>query len=117
MKIWKRTALIAATLGIAVGLCLAFAPFLYAELQFINPSWTPWPPELVSTIPKPGPAAGDVIDGYWQVQKIAPETYAIGEPQGQLDNYEYLLIGKERGRPAAGVLAGRHSDLRRPLLP
>jgi glyoxylase-like metal-dependent hydrolase (beta-lactamase superfamily II) len=30
------------------------------------------------------------------VQQIAPDTYAIGEPQNDPDNYEYLLLGKTR---------------------
>ncbi len=39
---------------------------------------------------------GTVVDGYWRVQKISPDTYAIGEPQSDPDNYEYLLIGRTR---------------------
>jgi glyoxylase-like metal-dependent hydrolase (beta-lactamase superfamily II) len=37
-----------------------------------------------------------VVDGYWRVQKIAPDTWAIGEPQDNPDNYEYLLVGGTR---------------------
>jgi glyoxylase-like metal-dependent hydrolase (beta-lactamase superfamily II) len=46
--------------------------------------------------PRPGPALGKVVAGYWRVQVIAPDTYAIGEPQHNPDNYEYLLVGKTR---------------------
>lgn len=84
------------TLGALAALALTFAPFGYAEVEFMTPSWAPWPPELVPTVPLAGAAAGTLVDGYWQVQQIAPDTYAIGEPHDQLDNYEYLLIGKTR---------------------
>lgn len=59
-------------------------------------SWAPWPPELIARARVAGPSAGTVVDGYWRVQKIAPDTYAIGEPQDDPDNYEYLLVGKTR---------------------
>jgi glyoxylase-like metal-dependent hydrolase (beta-lactamase superfamily II) len=55
--------------------------------------------------PPNGPAEGRVVKGYWRVQKIAPDTYAIGEPQGDPDNYEYLLVGQRR---ALLIDAGAH---------
>ena len=45
--------------------------------------------------PRPGPPLGTVTDG-WLVQRIAPDTYALGEPADDLDNYEYLLVGQTR---------------------
>ena len=56
--------------------------------------WMPPPSPLK---PTPGGAmAGRVLAGYWRVQTLAPGTYAIGEPQDDPDNYEYLLVGKSR---------------------
>lgn len=46
--------------------------------------------------PLPGEAAGTVFDGYWRVEQIAPDTWAIGEPANDPDNYAYLLVGKRR---------------------
>jgi hydroxyacylglutathione hydrolase len=97
MKRW----LLAATITLALvllaglGLGLAFAPTLYAELEFrgLRPEW---PLPLIPDARVAGQAAGTVVDGYWRVQQIAPDTYAIGEPQNEPDNYEYLLLGKTR---------------------
>lgn len=97
MKLLKATAW---TAGVAIAVVVAglfFAPIVFAEL------W-PWVPKLhlrivpPSTIYSgpPGLALGTVVHGYWRVQKITPDTYAIGEPQDNPDNYEYLLIGSKR---------------------
>jgi hydroxyacylglutathione hydrolase len=77
------------------GLGLAFAPILYAEMGFmgLRPEW---PLPLISDARVAGQSAGTVVDDYWRVQQIAPDTYAIGEPQNEPDNYEYLLLGKTR---------------------
>jgi glyoxylase-like metal-dependent hydrolase (beta-lactamase superfamily II) len=55
-----------------------------------------WPLPLIPDARVAGEAAGTVVDGYWRVQQIAPATYAIGEPEGDPDNYEYLLLGTSR---------------------
>lgn len=99
MSKWKLAmGTAAALLVVAVGVGLAFAPVVFAEM------W-PWlfrlhlpmtPPALIAGGPLAGPAAGTVVDGYWRIELIAPGTYAIGEPQDNPDNYEYLLIGKQR---------------------
>lgn len=43
-----------------------------------------------------GPPSGNKVGDHWVVEQIAPMTFAIGEPQADLDNYEYLLIGTSR---------------------
>ena len=93
---WKLVGIVAVILTALAGVGLKFAPVVYAELAFMLPSLPEWPPALVATTPLAGPSSGTVVDGYWRVQKIAPDTYAIGEPQNELDNFEYLLIGKNR---------------------
>jgi hydroxyacylglutathione hydrolase len=96
MKIGKLVGIVLAILAVLMGLGLAFAPIVYAEVGFLMRSRPAWPPESIATVPLAGPSSGTVIDGYWRVQSIAPDTYAIGEPQNEPDNYEYLLIGKSR---------------------
>ena len=75
---------------------LAFAPEAYFELARRLGSMPGWPPSSVAAKPLAGSSAGTVVDGYWWVQRIATDTYAIGEPQNELDNFEYLLVGKSR---------------------
>jgi glyoxylase-like metal-dependent hydrolase (beta-lactamase superfamily II) len=98
MKSWKPVAAVAATLIVVAGVGLVFAPFVFAELfPVLSRLGLPAkPPALIKSAPPAGPAAGTLIDGYWRVQKIAPDTFAIGEPEGDLDNYEYLLVGETR---------------------
>jgi hydroxyacylglutathione hydrolase len=92
---WRIAAFVAV---VAAGLALAFAPYVYSEAF-------PWlaklrlptaPRSLISIDPAPGPALGTVVGGYWRVQAIAPDTWAISEPQDAPDNVEYLLAGKSR---------------------
>jgi glyoxylase-like metal-dependent hydrolase (beta-lactamase superfamily II) len=98
MNFWKVAAEFSAAAAVVAGLGLAFAPVLYSECFIwatrLHLQATPSP--LVVAAPTHGPALGDVVDGYWRVQKIAPDTWAIGEPQDDPDNYEYLLVGKTR---------------------
>ncbi len=81
-----------------MALGLAFAPYVYAEAF-------PWlaklhlrttPPSQISVDAAPGPALGTAIGGRWRVQQIGPQTYALGEPANDPDNYEYLLLGQTR---------------------
>lgn len=88
------------------GVGLVFAPFVYAELLRIT-DWPDWPPPLISVAPLAGSTAGTVVDTYWRVQKIATVTFAIGEPQNDLDNFEYLLIGKKRALLVDAGATGR----------
>jgi glyoxylase-like metal-dependent hydrolase (beta-lactamase superfamily II) len=96
MKRWRRlVTIVTAILILLAGLGLAFAPILYAEMGFmgLRPEW---PLPLISAVRVAGQSVGTVVDDYWRVQQIAPDTYAIGEPQNDPDNYEYLLLGKTR---------------------
>ena len=98
VKLWKPAATIAAIAAALAALALAFAPYVYAEVSPVlaRLGLPNKPPPLISGDAAPGPALGTVVDGYWRVQQIAPDTYAIGEPQDAPDNYEYLLVGKTR---------------------
>ena len=78
------------------GLGLIFAPVTYAVLGMAaGRSILQPPPSPLKPTPAGAPA-GAVVDGYWRVQRIAPDTFAIGEPQNDPDNYEYLLLGRTR---------------------
>jgi glyoxylase-like metal-dependent hydrolase (beta-lactamase superfamily II) len=96
MKLWKVVGSGAAVLVGLAALSLAFAPIVYAEIGMIRNWLWDWPTPLIPNKPLAGAPPGRVVDGYWLVQKIAPDTYAIGEPQNELDNFEYLLIGSSR---------------------
>jgi len=91
----KPATLIAVLLIVLAGIGLAYAPVVYIELAHLTHSLPAWPPSLIAQTP-PGPKTGSVIDGHWRVYEIARGTYAIGEPQGDPDNFEYLLIGNDR---------------------
>src|SRR5271170_8151518 len=93
---WKRVGIGVASLAALIAVGLAFAPMIYVELAHATHSRPAWPSPLIPGAALAGAPRGTVIDDYWRVQKIAPDTFAIGEPQGDLDNFEYLLIGKNR---------------------
>lgn len=95
---WTVLALVA--LGLAIVGIFTLTPQIFAE-AFIaslqsNSNILPRPADPKRFDAKAGPPLGTVIDNYWLVQQIAPDTYAIGEPQDDPDNYEYLLIGRRR---------------------
>ena len=96
MKIWRVVAFVLAALAVLAGASLAFAPVIAGELSVVLGRIVYDPPPSQLKRPPAGPAAGTVVGGYWRVQQIAPDTFAIGEPQDDPDNYEYLLIGKTR---------------------
>jgi glyoxylase-like metal-dependent hydrolase (beta-lactamase superfamily II) len=96
MKAWKLAGIFAAILIALAGVSLALAPVVYAELARLVDSLPAWPPSSISEAPLAGSSSATIVDGYWWVQRIATDTYAIGEPQNQLDNFEYLLVGKSR---------------------
>jgi hydroxyacylglutathione hydrolase len=79
-----------------LGLMLANAPLVYAELRMAGLNLAPPPEDPEAFEPKPGAALGTVMQGYWRVQLLAPGVWAIGKPANARDNYEYLLVGKER---------------------
>ena len=98
--LWRKwTGWLTAAAG-AAALLVALVPFAFAELVMVaarlEVSMMPAPANPAQVRPLPGPAAGTVVDGYWRVEKIAPDTWAIGEPAADPDNYEYLLVGKRR---------------------
>ncbi len=81
-----------------VGMGLAFAPYVYTEAMPVlaRQGWPIAPAPQIRDGALPGPMAGTVVGSRWRVQEIAPGTYALGEPAGDPDNYEYLLLGKTR---------------------
>ncbi len=95
---WTLSALIvAAGLGVAA---FTLMPQIFVE-RFIaslndNRNILPLPADPKLFDAKAGAPLGVVIDGYWLVQQIAPDTWAIGEPRDNPDNYEYLLVGQKR---------------------
>ncbi len=100
MKLAKPAAVAAAGLVVLAGLGLAFAPVVFAEIFMLSSRMhvrvAPPPADPKAFDARPGPAAGTVVDGYWRVQQISPDTWAIGEPADDPDNYEYLLVGQRR---------------------
>lgn len=99
-----------AALAVLIGLGLALAPILYAEAQMSPLRKIVRPAPQPGFAARPGPPLGAVVDARWRVQPIAPDTWAIGEPQDDPDNYEYLLVGKTR---ALLIDAGAtHRDIR-----
>jgi len=96
MKLGSLAAISAVIVAAAAALALANAPLLWADasLTLGHYAFLP-PPSQLKPTPK-GAADGTVMKGFWRVQNIAPDTYAIGEPQDDPDNYEYLLVGAKR---------------------
>lgn len=93
---WKPLAVIAA-LALLLGVCAAaFSPYLYAEAQMSPLRGIVRPATPPGFTARPGPALGVVVAGRWRVQQIAPDTWALGEPADDPDNYEYLLVGQTR---------------------
>lgn len=90
--------------GAAAFIALAAAafyltPYAYAEffmwMGLHHMTATPAPADPGAFAARPGDPAGSVTGG-WRIQQIAPNTYALGEPIDDLDNYEYLLVGRTR---------------------
>ena len=87
-----RGAVILASCFTALGLATAaaFAPYLFVEYSVLTDR---------HAIIVPGPvkiARGRMVDDYWSVEKIAPDTWAIGEPRYYQQNYSYLILGRDR---------------------
>ena len=73
-----------------VGLALAYAPYVYAEL---------WPFVDHHTVVDPSPAKiakGRMADDYFAVQDLGGGVFAIGEPRYYQQNYIYLILGQKR---------------------
>lgn len=101
MKVQKRWQLSLGLFALAVGGGLLALPSVFAELfiysQHHQMALLPPPRDPGTFAPRPGAPAGTIVAGYWRVQQIAPDTFAIGEPANAPDNYEYLLLGRDRG--------------------
>jgi len=82
---------VVASLGMPAIFAEAFIFSLHHEVAVL-----PRPADPQAFDPRPGPPLGKVVAGYWRVQQIAPATFAIGEPQNDPDNYEYLIVGSKR---------------------
>ncbi|WP_164155836.1 MBL fold metallo-hydrolase [Sandarakinorhabdus rubra] len=84
----------------AAALAFAALPFGFSELLMASAvagvDIMPAAANPAQFLPRPGKAAGVVVDGHWRVEQIAPGTWAIGEPANDPDNYEYLLVGTRR---------------------
>lgn len=106
---------LAAGAGLA-GLLFALAPYAFAELTMasarIGTNIMPAPENPAQFRPLPGKAAGVVVDGHWRVEKMAADTWAIGEPASDPDNYAYLLVGTRRALLIDSG-ATRNHDIRR----
>lgn len=100
----------------ATALFLGVAPYAFAEMLMaaarVEANIMPPPADPTKYWARPGAAAGTVVDGHWRVEKIAPDTWAIGEPASEPDNYEYLIVGKRRALLIDSG-ATRNHDLRR----
>jgi hydroxyacylglutathione hydrolase len=96
MKAWTTLSLAALGAVLLAGLALADAPVVAAELSVVLGREVYHPPPSPLKPTPAGPAVGTLVDGYWRVQQITPDTWAIGEPASDPDNYEYLLVGKTR---------------------
>lgn len=91
---------VAAGAGLLIALIGTFAPKIYAEIfmagEVMHWDPAPSPADPAAFEPRPGAAAGVIVDGFWRVEQIGPGTWAIGEPADAPDNYEYLLVGARR---------------------
>lgn len=95
----KRVVWGAAGLILLVAAAFYLTPYAYAEFflwaRRHQVAAAPAPADPSAFDARPGTPLGTETEG-WLVQQIAPGTYALGEPIGDLDNYEYLLVGRER---------------------
>lgn len=113
---WRKWASwLAAVAGLA-GLLFTLTPYAFAELVMassrLGVSFMPAAANPAQFLPLPGKAAGIVVDGHWRAEQIAPDTWAIGEPASDPDNYEYLLVGTRRALLIDSG-ATRNRDIRR----
>ncbi len=123
----KRPVIAAVAASVALaGFVLATLPYRFADLM-INayPSAIALlPPAGAAFDAKPGKGAGTVM-GRWLVERIAPDTYALGEPADAPDNYEYLLVGQRRAllidagmtRTSIAPVLGKLTDLPVTVMP
>jgi glyoxylase-like metal-dependent hydrolase (beta-lactamase superfamily II) len=117
MKWQTRTAWLTVAAGVAA-LLFAVTPYAFAELIMaaakLDANIMPAAANPAQFQSLPGRAAGTVVDGYWRVEKIAPDTWAIGEPANDPDNYAYLLVGTRRALLIDSG-ATRNHDIRRAI--
>jgi hydroxyacylglutathione hydrolase len=88
--LWSLLAIVGlAASGVSAAM---LAPYLEAEYLF---DLHGRPPQV---LPLPAaPVTGRWFDDYFVVQRIDPETFAIGEPRYYQGNYSYLILGTQRG--------------------
>jgi glyoxylase-like metal-dependent hydrolase (beta-lactamase superfamily II) len=96
MKLWKTAAIAAGALALAALAVIALTPVVYAELFRAGLASQPPPADPAAFNARRGPAKGELVDGFWLVQQISADTWAIGEPASDPDNYEYLIAGRTR---------------------
>ena len=87
IAIWLGAAVIA-----AVVLAAIFAPYTFATYLYLT-GWTS--PQPLAPLPVKL-AHGKMVDGYFSVQDLGGDTYAIGEPRSDQQNFEYLILGARR---------------------
>jgi hypothetical protein len=107
-RLVKGAAWAAAAVAVLAGLCLVFAPYVFAELD------SSLDPHAVINAATPDLGQGGMVDDYWAVQSIDANTYSIGEPRYYQINYVYLIVGERRAllfdagsgtRSIAGIVA------------
>ena len=89
-RVVKCAAWATAMVVVPVGLALAFAPYVFAELS------ATLQPHVIVDAAKPYLGAGRMVDDYWAVQAIDADTFALGEPRYYQVNYAYLIVGDRR---------------------
>jgi hydroxyacylglutathione hydrolase len=90
MNLRKQKRLWAFLLVASVVALAYFAPYIDAEFEFtvlgrVHPIG-----------PRPAVAAGRWVDDYFVVERLASDTFAIGEPRYYQGNYCYLIVGTIR---------------------
>ena len=75
MKLHSAFVIGAGLVALGLATAAAFAPYLFVEYSVLTD-------RHAIIVPKPVKIArGRMVDDYWSVEKIAPDTWAIGEPR------------------------------------
>lgn len=96
----RRLILAAVPVALTLFAALWLTPTIFAELFIAmlpdEGGALPAPADPAAYAARAGTPLGTVAAGRWLVQKIAPGTWALGEPADAPDNYEYLIVGNTR---------------------